>query len=48
MVNSTASTFAPKVIENISRVSAAYDEWKAKNNPDVKPWLSTDSYFWEK
>jgi hypothetical protein len=47
VVNSTASTFAPKIIENITRVSEKYDDWKAKHNPEAKPWLSTDPYFWE-
>jgi len=47
VVNSTASTFAPKIIENLTRVSAKYDDWKAKNRTEPLPWITQDPYWWE-
>jgi len=47
-VNQVMKIFAPKLVENIQRVAPGYNEWKAKNDPEKKIWLSNDPYHWDK
>jgi len=48
IVNKATRTFAPRLLENLCRVGPKYNEWKAVNNPDQKPWLAIgNSYWWE-
>jgi hypothetical protein len=47
-MNQATKTFAPKLIDTIARVAPEYVEWKAKHDPESKPWLSTNPYHWEK
>jgi len=46
VVNKATKTFAPRLIENLIRVGPKYNEWKAANNPDNKPWLATGQRYW--
>jgi hypothetical protein len=46
--NQATKTFAPKIIENLSNIGPKYQEWKSKNDPDKKIWLSNEPYHWEK
>jgi len=47
VVNSTSTTFAPKMIDNLNRVGAKYDDWRAQNRKEPLPWISTDPYWWD-
>jgi len=39
VMNNITSTFAPKMVEKLEAAARAYPEWKAKHNPNHKPWL---------
>eukprot|EP00118_Oscarella_pearsei_P024729 m.306675 g.306675 ORF g.306675 m.306675 type:complete len:250 (+) comp41478_c0_seq1:30-779(+) len=41
-INKAASRFAPRIIEQLGRVSCNYKEWKSQHNPDFKPWIFPD------
>jgi len=47
VVNMGTKTFAPSVIANLIRVSGEYPVWKAAHEPENKPWLTNDPYWWE-
>lgn len=38
-VNKLTSTMAPRVMNKMHKACRKYDQWKAKNQPDHKPWL---------
>jgi len=38
VVNTVTKKFAPKNIQKLEEHSTKYPEWKAKNNPEKKPW----------
>jgi hypothetical protein len=38
VINNIMSTFAPKMVEKLYQAALDYPAWKAKNNPDQKPW----------
>eukprot|EP01119_Soliformovum_irregulare_P010164 TRINITY_DN2486_c0_g1_i1.p1 TRINITY_DN2486_c0_g1~~TRINITY_DN2486_c0_g1_i1.p1 ORF type:complete len:223 (-),score=51.51 TRINITY_DN2486_c0_g1_i1:99-767(-) len=39
MTNSLTRSFAPSVIKNLAKACKGYNDWKAKNDPQHKPWL---------
>lgn len=39
VINFLMTKLAPRLIEKLHAVSLKYDDWKAENNPDEKPWL---------
>jgi len=47
-INLGASKFAPSLVDKLARVAPQYETWKAKHNPDEKPWLSEEPYAWDK
>jgi len=48
LVNKAIKTFAPNLVEKMMVVVPSYAEWKQCNNPENKPWLSSESYHWER
>jgi len=38
VVNKVTKSFAPKNIQKLEETASKYNEWKAKHNPDNKPW----------
>lgn len=42
VVNKSSQYLAPKVLKKISKACHKYPEWKAKNNPQLKPWLNPE------
>jgi len=49
-INFATKKMAPQLIERLVNVSRAYPEWKSQeeNNPDEKPWLTTEKFWWER
>jgi len=47
-INKGTCKLAPNLVDKLARVGPVYEGWKAKHNPEVKPWLSTEKYVWEK
>jgi len=43
IVNTLTTKFAPTILNNMYNAALKYPEWKAKHNPDKKPWLGTTS-----
>jgi len=43
VVNKVTKSFAPKNIQKLAEHASKYNEWKAKNKPDHKPWRQTES-----
>jgi hypothetical protein len=41
-INKLTRMFAPKVINRIYKAAKTYHTWKAKNQPNVKPWLNPE------
>jgi len=48
LINKAIKTFAPGLVEKMMQVVPMYPEWKQNNNPDNKPWLSSELYHWER
>ncbi|ELP85097.1 phosphatidylcholine transfer protein, putative [Entamoeba invadens IP1] len=40
LINSQAKGVLPKTVASIKAAALKYTEWKAKHNPDNKPWLT--------
>ncbi|KAJ8015688.1 hypothetical protein DPEC_G00028710 [Dallia pectoralis] len=39
VVNKASQVFAPRVLRCVHKAGQGYPEWKAKNSPELKPWL---------
>eukprot|EP01101_Sappina_pedata_P002194 TRINITY_DN1244_c0_g1_i1.p1 TRINITY_DN1244_c0_g1~~TRINITY_DN1244_c0_g1_i1.p1 ORF type:complete len:255 (-),score=105.90 TRINITY_DN1244_c0_g1_i1:156-827(-) len=39
VINSATTTFAPKMVDKLSKAALEYPAWKQAHNPDNKPWL---------
>jgi len=47
LINKAIKTFAPSLVDKMVQVCPGYPEWKQKNSPEIKPWLSGKPYHWE-
>jgi len=41
VINSTMSTFAPKMVDKLYQAAVEYKTWKPQHNPNNKPWLNS-------
>jgi len=38
LTNTVTKKFAPSIVGKLTKAASGYPEWKAKHNPDLKPW----------
>jgi len=38
LANKVTKTFAPTIVDKLTKAGAGYPDWKGKHNPDNKPW----------
>eukprot|EP01129_Flabellula_baltica_P004617 TRINITY_DN1619_c1_g1_i1.p1 TRINITY_DN1619_c1_g1~~TRINITY_DN1619_c1_g1_i1.p1 ORF type:complete len:236 (-),score=64.52 TRINITY_DN1619_c1_g1_i1:31-738(-) len=48
LANKATQVMAPNIAKKLEEVARGYTEWKAANNPEKRPWISDEPYWWDR